>query len=176
MEHSERNKYRGKDIIICPQRPIFYFNQKNMTKPCKAGGVIPYILREDKIIYLLLIKCRDRYEDFGGKTEPGDESIKETIAREAWEESNYIIPKEYTLHKTKGYGAYILKCKYLLFFMKAQIDYDTSCFGDTEKHENIIRTVEWVPITMIDKNFNLHPRLKSREFFDLLSLLQLNIK
>ena len=134
---------------------------------------MPYRVK-DGVLHFLMIKCNDRYEDFGGRTDPKDKSIRATIVREVSEESNEIIPTKYTSYQIRGSGIYLPNGKYLLFLIKAEYDYDPESFGTEEICEKIPRTVEWIPVTDIVNSFNLHPRLQSEKFFNALLLLQLN--
>lgn len=153
-------------------RPTFYF-KNNFNLPIRAAGVLPF-KREGDTIKFLMINRRNRYEDFGGKTDIQDLCIEETAVREAYEESNGIFSKEliirqlyYTvLSKTKV--AYSKISKYIVFFVEITDDYDCDIFGNKEFHDNIDRTVEWVDIgNFIDSDFlkKLHCRLKFNYFF-----------
>lgn len=166
-------RQKAKAVWKVDDRPTFYLDESNKSRPLRAGGVLPYLFRNG-IPYLLMIKCNERYEDFGGKTSLEDKSIKETIAREAWEESNQIISLEYARQKIKGHGIYFPKGKYLVYLIEAERDYDVESFGTEEIFENIPRTVEWVPVSSIHKDFNLHPRLHDNRFFEALLFLQLD--
>jgi len=147
-------------------RPTFsYLDNDNM--PIRAGGVIIYRKINNQIELLLIKKIigdSERYEDIGGKTDKKDADELETIAREACEETNSIICKE-IIRKQLEYSKsfYNLKSKYVVYFVKAnkyERKLKSDVFGNVEIHDDINRTIEWVPSEMIiNKMINLHPRL-----------------
>lgn len=143
------------------KRPTFYLDKTSKKFPCRAGGVMPYYLTKNGI-YFLMIKNNGVYEDFGGKTDEKDRSIRDTIVREAQEESNFIFPRKSIRSQIKNNGIYIHKSKYLFYFIKAEKYYDVSIFGDREIHDNIPRTVEWVHIDTLSDKKLLHYRLRSK--------------
>lgn len=145
-------------------RPTFAYRGDN-EKPIRAGGVI-FFRRVGKSVQLLMIKCRNKsgkmeYEDFGGRTEKGDSSIEETVAREVDEESNGIFSRDdiqkQLLTATSKYN---LISKYCLYLLELTEYIDPKEFGDIEIYEQIPRTVEWVNLNKIGK-IPLHIRLKS---------------
>ena len=78
---------------IRDDRPTFYYNNNNRCE-IRAGGIIFYKhTRDMNEPEFLMIKNWDRYEDFGGRTDVIDNTIEDTICREADEESNGIFPK-----------------------------------------------------------------------------------
>jgi hypothetical protein len=130
-----------------------------------AGGIVFY-----KNNNLLMIRCNGKLEDFGGKADPKDMNIFETISREVDEESNNIFKKDELYKKIISKKVYISKkSKYLFIFVKVNKDYNVEEFGNREIYENIPRTVEWVSIENFkDKEFvneNLAWRLRAKEFF-----------
>jgi hypothetical protein len=133
--------------------------------PCKAGGVMFYRhIKND--IELLMINMNGRYEDFGGKTDPRDASIKETIAREVFEESNGVFTRGFVHSQIKGKGVYMRSGKYLLYFIELHERIDVSKFGTIETTEQIPRTVEWIESNLfLSRNINIHPRLRSPLIF-----------
>jgi len=151
-------------------RPVFFYDD-HKTKQIKAGGIIFY--RFNKITNkteFLLIKCNNKYEDFGGKTDPQDTCIEETVAREAEEESNKIFSKCDILKNINKIDAVYSKCsKYLIYFIRTDTDYRPEDFGTIEIFEQIPRTVEWVPYSRMKRNKfskkNLHIRLLFNDFF-----------
>jgi len=154
------------------KKPVFYHNN-DFDKEIKAGGILFYIY--DKVsneLKFLMINCNNRYEDFGGKTDHVDCCVEDTIAREVYEESNYIFEKDIMISKLKKRKPiYTKNSKYLLYLckLKKKECYDASIFGDKEIHENIPRTIEWIPYhTLLQLRFlknKLNFRLKSQVFF-----------
>jgi len=131
-----------------------------MKKNFYGGGVILY---HGKKLLLQKIEGRDYWEDFGGKTDKEDEDIIETSMREADEESNSVLNKEFLeklikLNKKKCYyllqpNTYFLYVIYVPRSVKEKLTPEK--FGDKELHDNILRKVEWV-----DKDVALHPRIR----------------
>lgn len=156
-------------------RPTFFF-KNNQHLEIRAAGVLPYVRTEEGVEFLM-IRCNRKYEDFGGKTDIVDKSIEETAARETEEESNCILKKDMLLEKIKNNSipAYSKHSKYILYFVEVDEYYHPRKFGTREKHENIKRTVEWVPIEKFkDIKFiekYVHFRLKFSYFFNCLDKL-----
>lgn len=128
-------------------RPTFNLNNDS-NYPVRAGGILFYYLnskKETPMYELLLIKCNNKYEDFGGCTDIKDKSIIDTICREVEEESNKIFEKDFIKNKINDIKpVYIKICKYALYLVELDEYYNTTLFGDKEIHDNINRTVEWV--------------------------------
>ena len=136
-------------------RPTFYLND-DTENPVRAGGVLFYRYDEhDSSYQLLLIYSRNKYEDFGGCSDNVDVDIKNMVAREVAEESNLIFSKEFILDSIKDKEPlYIKYSKYILYFVQIDELYDPQIFGNKELHDNIERTVEWVPYENFkDKEF-----------------------
>lgn len=136
-----------------------------------AGGLLIYKVDEDNKIWILMIKSKGSYEDFGGKVDIEDKSIIDTVIRESSEESNNLLDSEYLREKiTKGDCSKLIldKCKYILYIVKSSENdllLRSEDFGDKEEYEGIYRTVEWVDIELIiKKELDIHPRLKFYEF------------
>ena len=149
-------------------QPVFYYTKKQL--PVKAGGVIFYHI-DGMNINFLMINNRDKYEDFGGKTDPKDSNYEETVAREVEEESNNIFKKTDILKKIKNMvPIYTKHSKYLLYFIEIDKLLDPVKFGDCEIYENFPRTVEWISVfdlknpKFIKEKLNF--RLRFKEFFD----------
>ena len=150
-------------------RPTFYFLNKVNT--IRAAGVM--FFRYNNVaeqLEFLMIKCKDKYEDFGGKTSERDKTIYDTVIREAFEESNGVLSRDYVHDCIKNLqGVYTKKSKYLVFFSEFDLKCNLSDFGTEEFYANISRTVEWIPgHKLIDKQFikdQLHIRLKFGPFF-----------
>lgn len=154
-------------------RPTFFMDTEK-TQEIRAGGVLFYKYNEDKTdCELLLIKTRYHYEDFGGCTDAEDNNILETVTREVQEESNGIFCKEDVYEKIKNSNPiYIARSKYVLYFMELDKRYDVSLFGEKEFHDDIYRTVEWIPYdTFTDNNFinKLNFRLRAHNVLEYLA-------
>lgn len=166
LDTTTKKSKKTKDV---DDRPTFFIRS---DWPCRAGGIIPYIKR-DGVTKILLIKRemvkrgerRIVYEDFGGKTDNVDKNIRDTISREAFEESNKIFTIQTIKNSIKGPGIYNKKSKYLFYFVKVNEMYDPVIFGDYEFHDGIFRTVEWVDTNNVEK-ITLNYRLKCKWFYD----------
>jgi ADP-ribose pyrophosphatase YjhB (NUDIX family) len=160
--------------ILRNGRPTFNYNDDTELE-IRAGGLIYYRIVEDPDTNIsepkfLMIKARGKYEDFGGCTDKVDSCIEETVAREAFEESNEIFEQEQVLEQVKKtVGTYNSRSKYVVFLVETSVDYNVKDFGDREYHDNIERTVEWIPYSKLkDKDFTkekLHFRLMFYKFF-----------
>lgn len=154
-------------------RPTFYFNQDDKQEIRAGGGIFYKIDKDTQQISLLMIKTRGKYEDFGGKTDNIDANINETIAREVDEESNGLLKKKGVLKRICNcVPLYSGSSKYMLYIIELtgeEIKLKPEDFGDMEFHDNIARTVEFIPIEKFkDKKFikdELCFRLKFRAFF-----------
>ena len=150
-------------------RPTFYFNNKKYNE-IRAGGIILYKIENNQKQFLM-IKKGDKYEDFGGKTDIDDNTIEETVSREADEESNGIFRKLDIIKKIKKIKPiYCKQSKYIIYFIKTDDDYICESFGNKELYCNINRTVEWVPLNKIRSDM-LHIRLRSYYFFKAIKAL-----
>jgi 8-oxo-dGTP pyrophosphatase MutT (NUDIX family) len=137
-----------------------------------SGGVIIYRFG-DLGMELLLVNSRGGYEDFGGKIDGSDQSIYKTVARETYEESNKLLNKKQIEARlvTAPY-IYIKNSKYVCFIIEAthaESLLQSEDFGDIEIHDNIERTVKWIPLSMILTpeiiKHKLNWRLKSSALF-----------
>ena len=151
-------------------RPTFFF-KNNPEWEIRAGGVTFYRVNcETNEPEFLMIKYMGNYEDFGGKTDKVDNCIEDTVAREADEESNGIFNQRevFKILKSRS-GTYCKHSKYIVYVCKTCKKYNPVDFGDREYHDDIERTVEWVPYSnLIDKKFikeYLHIRLRFKYFF-----------
>ncbi len=150
------------------KRPSFNYDGDSDLE-IRAGGLIYYRIVDHNPEFLM-IKSRGRYEDFGGCTDLKDTCIEDTVAREACEESNEIFERDVVFDEIKKTcGTYYPKSKYVVYLVKTDIDYNVNDFGDKELHDNIERTVEWVPYSSLkNKEFirnKLHFRLMFYHFF-----------
>lgn len=146
------------------ERPVFYLK---LNQPCKAGGVIFYQIRNNRV-ELLLIKHNGLYEDFGGKTDNIDRTIKDTIIREVVEESNSVFTRFEVRDKIRGRGLYLPQAKYLLYLVPLEKEVNSEDFGNKEIGLDIDRTVEFVPYDKINYKL-LHMRLRNNKFISFLN-------
>ena len=163
-------------LTIRDDRPTFYYNN-DLNYELRAGGLIYYKFNEKTNEYdFLLIKCNNKYEDFGGRTDMCDKCIEDTVAREAEEESNKIFKKKDVYKKivdpsfSNNKKLYTKYSKYIVYLIETNKNYDPIKFGTMELHDNIPRTVEWISYsTITDKEFiktKLHFRLKYKALLD----------
>jgi hypothetical protein len=153
-------------------RPVFYYKNDPISE-IKAGGLLFYYPnKKTNDIDFLMIKSRGYFEDIGGRTDKVDKTANSTIAREVEEESNKIFKKKYILNVIKKETPlYTKPSKYLLYICKLEDKYenlDPIVFGDKEFHDDIFRTMEWIPYTKLKKKKfreTLNFRLKFKEFF-----------
>lgn len=124
------------------ERPTFAFR----GNPVRAAGLIVYTLDNDKE-WMLLRECKNKWSDIGGKTEPGDKTIIDTIVREVCEETNNHLFSEndtakmcqeklFQLLQGDMYAKYDKKCKYLILKCLVPIGLkqeDNKRFGQSEK-------------------------------------------
>jgi 8-oxo-dGTP pyrophosphatase MutT (NUDIX family) len=148
------------------ERPTFY----HKDKPVRAAGILIWTNSNGQALYLFN-NCKGRYEDMGGKTDPGDRDAMDTAIREATEETNGKIfsnnhstddCKNCLYHHVVNHSEilYNSKSKYLLY--KVYVDptltsLNMKRFGRTEKTEwgDLDHYFQWkkhVPR-------QLHPRL-----------------
>lgn len=162
-------------------KTVFYIKSENpngIEIAVTAGGVILYRIQNNEL-QLLLMTNRGKYEDLGGTSESGDKNIYETVAREVSEESNGLVERKNILKRIKVSNyIYSKTSKYILFIIKADKDESelvSEQFGDRENHDNVPRTVDWVPLSVFlnsetIKN-KLNFRLKNRNIFEYLKKL-----
>lgn len=137
-----------------------------------SGGVLIYKFG-DSGMELLVINSRGGFEDFGGKIDEADKSIRKTVARETYEESNKLInKKQLELRLESAPYIYVKNSKYVCFIVEATYEesqLNSKDFGDVELHENIQRTVKWIPLSTILTpeiiKYKLNWRLKSSALF-----------
>ena len=148
---------------------IFYLNG-DKDKPIKAGGVIIYRKINNCIELLLINKC-GLYEDIGGRIENFDDDICDMVKREVKEETNdqIIFDKNRLISAPFIYSE---KCKYILFITMAthnEAILEKSHFGDKEFFDDIIRTINWIPLkTFMDPiviKHKLNFRIKNKSLF-----------
>lgn len=161
-------------------RPVFRIkrNDEEGEFEVTAGGVVLYRI-VDKQLELLLMLNRGKYEDFGGTVDSKDINIIDTISREVNEESNGLIQGESIKSRIKDLPYILSKTsKYIIYILEAN-EYEEKLtseqFGDKEIHDDIYRTVHWVPIVEFlnpetIKN-KLNFRLRNKELFNCLKRL-----
>ncbi len=155
-------------------RKTFYLNA-DKEKPITAAGVMIYRFYNNDI-EVLLVDSRGTYEDLGGRADTKDKDILSTAAREAFEESNELLNKRKIKSRLKTAPfVYVEKMKYIVYIIPANSDEKflvSSDFGDTEKHDNISRTIKWFSLSMLTKSEifkdKLNWRIKNRKIFDIL--------
>lgn len=155
-------------------RPVFNFKGNEVS----AGGIIFYRVNDNNID-LLLIENNRSIEDIGGQTDKEDNDIYETVSREVEEESNKIFKKKNLIKRLKDPSTkhvYTKKSKYIIFLLEATKDekkLKKSDFGTMELHDNIKRTIKWIPLEIfLDKDViseKLNWRLKNGILFKLLN-------
>lgn len=162
------------------KKPCFNLDEDD-KKPVTAGGVLFYRKGISGDIELLLVHSRGQLEDLGGRVDEDDESIYDAVSREVKEESNKMFSKHKVLKRVKKCKDYIYmpKSKYVVYILKAgkkESKYVSDDFGDREIHDDIARTINWVPLKHFLKKeiieHKLNWRLKSRQLFDKLKQIQ----
>lgn len=148
-----------KCVSSIKERPTFFVEENEL----RAGGVLFYRFNQSKI-EVLFINKNDRFEDIGGKTDPIDKCIEDTVSREVEEETNnritsFHIKKQ--LEKCEKRAIFYNKSKYVLYFIKAnkyERKLSTEDFSNKEITDDIARTLHWIPLSDIS-TIRLHPRL-----------------
>lgn len=146
--------------------PKFYY----MGVECVSAGILFYKYIDNKLYFMLQKKIDKRnnvyYEDLGGKSISSDKSIFHVAAREAAEETNYVIAYnhsiDYILSLIKAENGIVFgQSKYALFLVEYPIN-NYLDFSDMEYHHKkpIPRTIEWVPYSLL-KNIKLNHRIKN---------------
>ena len=190
-----RNRRKNFESIKSPNwRPTFY-NYGRKNQPIRAAGILYYRQDLDRSIHFLMQRkyysdwnektpngCPDHFwEDLGGKTDKYDRHIKDTVARECAEETNFLIRGRSTLPKLDYKKSIYLKgSKYLLFVAESPINYKTQLFGNREDshgvEQSIPRTIEWVPEKYIYLHKHMHPRLRYRKMQNIMSKMMHKVK
>lgn len=161
---------------------IFYVND-NKEQPITSGGVIIYRFTQ-KGMELLLVNSRGGYEDLGGKIDKNDKTIHYTVSREAEEESNFLLnAKKIKKRLTDDKSVYSKRSKYVVYLIEARTSetkLKSSDFGDMEIHDNVERTISWIPLTTFLKpeiiKYKLNWRIKNALVFKKLIEIQNNKK
>lgn len=163
------------------KRKTFYLDDDD-EKPLRAGGVIIYKYDKESNIELLLISSRGQYEDIGGCTDNIDEDIFETVSREVEEETNEVITYGEIIKRLHDATyVYSKSSKYIIYIVQAtdeETNLESSEFGNKEIHDDISRTISWVPLsTILDKDiirYKLNFRMKNTYLFDKLRSIKKN--
>ena len=150
-----------------------FYHKDNKDEPIRAGGVILY-KHVNNTIELLLISSRGLYEDIGGCVDNEDEDIYDSVSREVEEETNAVITYDAIKHRLyDSDSVYSKQSKYIIFIVEAtneEANHESEIFGNTENHDNISRTINWIPLkTFLSKNivkYKLNFRLKNTYLFN----------
>lgn len=139
------------------KKPVLFFGKK----PVKACGII--LVHHSEEPYFLLQKRGKYYEDFGGRIEPTDRTVFDTMIREAQEESNYRFDPVSLYQRlcATPFFYYHKKANYLYAVLHAtdeEVCLSDGDFGQKETYQNIERQVTWVPTSQLVIG-NVHPRL-----------------
>ena len=156
-----------------------FFLDDNKEKPITAGGVMIYRFNNNDI-EVLLADTRGTFEDLGGCADKKDKTILSTIAREAYEESNELLNKRKIKKRLKDAPfIYVQKMKYVVYFIPANSEETkliSSDFGNIEKHDQILRKINWFPLTTLKRSDifkeKLNWRIKNRKIYDLLTQIK----
>jgi hypothetical protein len=138
-------------------RPSFRINNRTYI----SAGVLFYTVVENGDVYFMMQKVKGKswqYEDFGGKSQQGDLTIKDVAFRECVEELNGIITKE--LLSSRPSTEYLVPGnKYIAYLVHLDSSFkntDMSVFSDREFLWNIERKVEWIKYSDL---WNMHPTM-----------------
>ena len=166
------------------KRKIFHLDTDlEKENPITSGGVIIYRFINNNM-ELLLIESRGGFEDLGGRIDETDKNIYTTISREAYEESNCILDIKNIKTRLKSASfIYNPRSKYIVYIIEAnkyEMKLLSNDFGDHEIYDDIVRTINWIPLDIfllpdIIKH-KLNWRLKSKKLFDLLKTIQIDKK
>lgn len=144
-------------------RPIFKINNHVYL----SAGIIFYFVDDKDIIHFMFQKVKGTpwlYEDFGGKSQYGDKSLKDVAIRECLEELNQGDDTKKNLESSPCIEYLVPNNKYVSYFININDIFEnkftelpsTEVFGDREVLYNIERTVVWLTYAEL---WNLHPSL-----------------
>ena len=138
-------------------RPSFRVNNRTYI----SAGVLFYTVVDNGDIHFMLQKVKGQswqYEDFGGKSQQGDQTIKDVAFRECIEELNGLVTKEFLLDRpcTEYLVPGNKYIAYLVHLDASFMSMDLSVYGDRELLWNIERTVQWVKYADL---WNMHPTM-----------------
>jgi hypothetical protein len=164
------------------QRVIMYLNDDD-AKPVTAAGALFY-KQVGKRMMILLIENEAKYEDIGGKIDPGDADIISAAGREIEEETNGQIKGDDVMERLKiAPYIYVPRSKYVIYLVEAssaekklkKID-----FGDREDHDGFARTIGWISREELSKpatvQFKINWRIKCKSLFDKLMDIESQFK
>jgi 8-oxo-dGTP pyrophosphatase MutT (NUDIX family) len=149
-------------------------------QPVSSGGVILYRAIDERL-ELLLSYTRNNYEDLGGKADPEDHDIHQTVSRETEEETNRVILASSVLDRLRlAKPVYTPRSKYLVYLLEASPEESrlrSEQFGETELHDGFERTISWVPAThFLSPKCPKNWRLRNAELNRRLRQLQEDLK
>lgn len=153
----------------------FYLND-DVNIPIRACGILFYKKSLNNTYEFLVIYnyARKNYEDFGGKIDRRiDNSIYETAAREAEEESNGIFKKSEIIKKLYTCPS-IYREMYLLFVTeidKSFYDINVKTFGRYEHNDikkKYPRYVQWFTLEQLMKNDKIIHRINKIKLQEIL--------
>ena len=163
--------------------PNHFVMINNNKHPCRAGGILPYTIINNKL-YFLLQKSdfkRNLFSDFGGKREDDDLNIMYTAAREFSEETNGLFFSNNLYQKNKPnikkstiitsslleYNSplfiYNYNGKYIIYLLRIY-PISTNKFGNIEFFTNMKRICTWVDGSLLknDNYINNHLQYRMR--------------
>jgi hypothetical protein len=136
------------------ERPSFQVGHHNYV----SAGIIPFTLHNDNPYYLMSFRDdKQRLEDFGGKSAPGDSTLMNVALREYEEENNGKRP--ITCDNIVAFIP-VPTCKYMIYF--AKVNWDVSVRQDAlrEPGTDYDRHPIWITKETIHA-YTLNPRIKS---------------
>lgn len=168
-------------VITENNYPNHVISINNQTYPCKAAGILPYTIINNKLFFLLQKSSKNTslYSDFGGKRERSDKNSMYTAAREFSEETNGIffnnkkfnninnhiktstIITESLLMKQLPLYIYNFNGKYLIYMLYVY-PIRIQQLGDTEIHANLKRSCEWIDGKMLINDEFINTQLQYR--------------
>ena len=164
------------------QRVTMYLKNDD-TKPVTAAGALFY-KQVGKQMMLLVIENKSKYEDIGGKIDPGDGDIISAVLREIKEETNGQINMENGIErlKTASY-VYVPKSKYVIYIIEANASekkLKKNDFGDREGHDGFARTIGWISLEELTNSatiqYKMNWRMKCKALFVKLTDIEKHFK
>jgi len=145
-------------MSLCDEdRPSFRVHNRTYL----SAGVMFYCIDSEGIIHFLIQRVKDKswiYEDFGGKSQKGDKTIKDVAVRESSEELNGVFTPEFIqgLPCTEYLIPYNKYIAYIAKLDSVYLNMDLTQFGNHELLWNLERSVVWVKYEDL---WNMHPSL-----------------
>ena len=155
-------------------RPTFYYKNQEV----KAAGILFYVRNRESKFYLL--RKHRNWSDIGGKTEPEDKNILDTILREVIEETNHVLlDPAHTKEQAMASLRKLLKdtdleifynkgAKYLMLRVEVpeHLYYmDNKRFGNVEHTTSQAHHYSWIKFVVRNK---LHPRLRFHKDYSMI--------